>query len=161
MKKSLRTSLTLVLVSILACLFFVTASGQEHNSKPSATLGAKAGELRAHQDVGLAPKSKTPERVADYVVKAADIQQDPDPQFWRVLNYLLPEVFPRAEGAWHTSLQRYVFYVDSTQWEPEQVEDLRPQDVQEVQVWDSRRGPTPMAIPGLERTRFIVSILAK
>ncbi len=161
MNKSIRNSLTLALVSILALFSFVAASGQVRSAGADATLGPNTGKLAAVRNDGLAPKKKTPERFADYAIKAADIQKVPDPQLWRVLNYLLPEVFPRAEGAWHTRLQRYVFYVDSTQWEPEQVENLRPQDVQEVQVWDKRIGPTPMALPGLARTRFIVSIVTK
>jgi hypothetical protein len=154
MQRSFRTSLILISASLISCS---AASGQTR----SEMAGPAAKGMTSLTQATPAPQQRTPERVADYVVKAADIQKVPDPQFWRVLNYLLPEVFPRAEGGWHTRLQQYVFYVDSTKWEPEDVEDLNPQDVKEVQVWDSRRGPTPIAIPGLARTRFIVSIETK
>jgi hypothetical protein len=158
MLRSFRTSLILISVSLIS---FSAASGQAKSEMAGTVAGLAAKEMTSLKKATPAPQQRTRERFPDYLVKAADIQRVPDPQFWRVLNYLLPEVFPRAEGAWHTQLQRYVFYVDSTKWEPEDVEDLSPVDVKEVQVWDSWRGPTPMAIPGLARTRYIVSIETK
>ena len=153
MLRSRRHSIILFL-PLIVVLFLTTSSGNAQDKPtPASSLAA--------EHVTKAPEHPVEGRSPDYLVKAAKIQKVGDMEFWRAMNYLLPELFPRKESAWHTWLQRYVFYVDTTKMEPEEVENLPTQDVTEIAVWDSRVAPAPMAFPAIAHTRYIVSIETK
>jgi hypothetical protein len=154
MLRSRRQSIISLCLPLIVVVFFATTSGQAQDKLTRASSPA-AGQAT------MVPERPVEGRSPDYLVKAAEIQKVGDMEFWRAMNYLLPELFPRKESAWHSWLQRYVFYVDTTKMEPEEVENLPTEDVTEIAVWDSRVAPAPMAFPAIAHTRYIVSIETK
>lgn len=99
-------------------------------------------------------QAKLPHRV----ITATDIQKAGDQQFQYVLHYLLPDVFPRTDQAWERTSKRMTIYVDNKKFEPEYINRLRPGDVTRILIWETRWEPSPMSLPTLSGTKYVVSI---
>ncbi|HCA79134.1 MAG TPA: hypothetical protein DEP53_05300 [Bacteroidetes bacterium] len=106
----------------------------------------------------LACSQPLQEKLPHRVITANDIQKAGDQKFQYVLHYLLPDVFPRTDQAWERTGKRMSIYVDNERFEPEYINRIRPGDVKRILIWETRWEPSPMSLPALNGTKYVVSI---
>jgi hypothetical protein len=98
------------------------------------------------------------ERMPHRTITSDDIRKAGDDRFKLVLHYLMPDLFPKTDQAWHNTQQQITFYVDNELCEQEDLEDLDPQNVKRIVIWEKRWESAPMAFPDLATSRFVVRI---
>ncbi len=98
------------------------------------------------------------ERFPHRVITARDIQKAGDQPFQNVLHYLLPNVFPKTDQAWLNTISTMSFYVDNERFEPEYINRIRPGDVTRILIWERPWESSPMSLPTLNNTKYVVSI---
>lgn len=106
----------------------------------------------------LACSQPLQEKLPHRVITATDIQKAGDQQFQYVLHYLLPDVFPRTDQAWERTGKRMSLFVDNERFEPEYINRILPGDVTRILIWETRWEPSPMSLPALSGTKYVVSI---
>jgi hypothetical protein len=70
------------------------------------------------------------------IVEAREIQKAGYDQFRLTLHYLMPDVFPRTAEGWSGRMSEFTIYVDKERCEPEYLDDLDPQQVKKITVWE-------------------------
>ena len=98
------------------------------------------------------------ERFPHRVITAEEIRKAGDEPLQRVLHYLLPDVFPKTEQAWLRTIGTISIYVDNQRFEPEYINRIQPGDVRRILIWETRWEPSPMSLPALNNTKYVVSI---
>jgi hypothetical protein len=98
------------------------------------------------------------ERIPHRVITAQDIHEAGDQKFQNVLHYLLPDVFPKTDQAWLRTISTMSIYVDNERFEPENINSIQPGDVTRILIWEAPWEPSPMSLPTLSRTKYVVSI---
>jgi hypothetical protein len=92
------------------------------------------------------------------IISAEDIKKAGDDRFKLVLHYLMPDLFPKTEQGWFNKLTDITFYVDDDRCEQEDLDDLDPQQVKRIVIWEKRWEPAPLEFPDLAQSRYIVRI---
>ena len=98
------------------------------------------------------------ERFPHRLITAKEIQKAGDQPFQNVLHYLLPDVFPKTDQAWQRTINTMSFYVDKKRFEPEYINRIQPGDVTRILIWERPWEPSPMSLPTLSNTKYVVSI---
>jgi|WetSurMetagenome_2_1015567.scaffolds.fasta_scaffold844614_1 hypothetical protein len=98
------------------------------------------------------------DRIPHRTISSDDIRKAGDDRFKLVLHYLMPDLFPKTEQAWHNTEKQITFYVDNEICEQEDLEDLDPQHVKRISIWEKHWEPGPMAFPDLVSSRYVVRI---
>lgn len=98
------------------------------------------------------------DRIPHRVINAEEIKKAGDDRFKLVLHYLMPDLFPKTEQGWFNKLGDITFYVDGDHCEQEDLEDLDPLQVKRIVIWEKRWEPSPMNLPDLAYSRYIVRI---
>ena len=92
------------------------------------------------------------------IINAEEIKKAGDERFKLVLHYLMPDLFPKTEQGWLSKTASMTFYVDDDRCEQEDLDDLDPQQVKRIVIWEKRWEPGPMNLPDLAYSRYIVRI---
>ena len=95
------------------------------------------------------------------VISAEDIEKAGDQSFQNVLHFLLPEVFPKTDQAWLRTINTMSMYVDNERFDPEYINRIVPSDVTRILIWERPWEPSPMSLPTLNHTKYVVSIETK
>jgi hypothetical protein len=98
------------------------------------------------------------ERFPHRVITAKDIQKAGDQPFQNVLHYLLPDVFPKTDQAWLRTINTMSVYLNKERFEPEYINRIQPGDVTRILIWERPWEPSPMSLPTLNNTKYVVSI---
>jgi len=106
----------------------------------------------------LATAQPLEEKFPHRVITAKDIEKAGDQSFQHVLHFLLPEVFPKTDQAWMRTINTMSIFVDSERFEPEYINRIQPGDVTRILIWEKPWEPSPMSLPTLNNTKYVVSI---
>lgn len=98
------------------------------------------------------------EKFPHRVITANEIEKAGDQSFQNVLHYLLPDVFPKTDQAWLRTINTMSIYVDNEKFEPEYIDRINPADVTRILIWEKPWEPSPMSLPTLNSTKYVVSI---
>lgn len=99
-------------------------------------------------------KDNSPRRV----ITMEEIQKAGGQDLQKVLNYLLPDLFPKNEEAWYRATRGVTFYVDKTRFEPEDLHSIDVKSVKRILIWEKPWEHAPAEFPSLLNSRYVVSI---
>jgi hypothetical protein len=91
-------------------------------------------------------------------MEAKEIQKAGYEQFRLTLHYLMPDVFHKTAEAWSGKTSEFTIHVEYERCEPEYIDDIDPQQVKWITVWEKSWDIMPLALPSLAPSRYVVSI---
>lgn len=92
------------------------------------------------------------------VISLEEIQKAGDQDLQKVLNYLLPDLFPKNEESWYRAAEGVTIYIGNVRFEPEDLRSVDAKSVTRILIWEKPWEQAPAEFPSLLKSRYVLSI---